>query len=99
MKVDIAYKFRIYPNKEQEVILNKTFGCCRFLWNQMLAERNNVYEQLKDNNEALHSYKHKTESQYKQIFNFLKEPDAKALQNVNHNLFQAFQSRSGIIQS
>ena len=27
---NIAYRFRIYPNREQEVLLEKTFGCCRF---------------------------------------------------------------------
>ena len=31
---NIAYRFRIYPNREQEVLLAKTFGCCRFLYNQ-----------------------------------------------------------------
>ncbi len=92
VKIDIAHKFRIYPNKEQEEILNKTFGSCRFLWNQMLAEKNNVYKQLKDDKDALHAYKYKTEKQYKEEFVFLKEPDAKALQNVNRNLFQAFQN-------
>ena len=51
-----------------------------------------MYERLKDNDETLHSYNYKTEKQYKQTFNFLKEPDAKALQNVNRNLFQAFQN-------
>jgi len=29
MLVNKAYKFRIYPNKQQEVLINKTFGCCR----------------------------------------------------------------------
>ncbi|MFR7912431.1 helix-turn-helix domain-containing protein [Eubacterium ramulus] len=28
--MNIAYRFRIYPNREQEVLLCKTFGCCRF---------------------------------------------------------------------
>ncbi|MBD3186406.1 helix-turn-helix domain-containing protein, partial [Candidatus Bathyarchaeota archaeon] len=42
VKIDIAYKFRIYPNVAQEEMLNKTFGCCRFLWNQMLAEHDDV---------------------------------------------------------
>lgn len=32
-----AYKFRIYPNKTQEVLLNKTFGCVRYTWNQNVA--------------------------------------------------------------
>jgi len=92
VKIDIAYKFRIYPNKGQEEILNKTFGCCRFLWNQMLSEHNDVYERLRNDKNALHSHTYKTEKQYKQEFDFLKDPDAKALQNVNRNLFQAFQN-------
>jgi putative transposase len=58
----------------------------------MLAERNDVYARLKDDKDALHSHKYKTEKQYKQEFEFLKEPDAAALQNVNRNLFQAFQN-------
>jgi putative transposase len=98
MLVDIAYKFRIYPNKEQEEFLNKTFGCCRFLWNQMLNERNEAYQRFKDNKESLHAIKYKTEKQYKQSFPFLKEIDAKALQNVNRNIFQAFQNFFGGIK-
>ncbi len=39
-----AYKFRIYPDKEQEVLLSKTFGCCRFLYNIMLADKIREYE-------------------------------------------------------
>ena len=30
MKILKSYKYRIYPNKEQEVLIQKTFGCCRF---------------------------------------------------------------------
>ena len=32
-----AYKYRIYPNKEQKIQVAKTFGCCRFVYNQTLA--------------------------------------------------------------
>ena len=32
-----AYKYRIYPNKEQEIQIAKTFGCCRFVYNQTLT--------------------------------------------------------------
>jgi|GEM_PF-743376 len=35
-----AYKFRIYPTKGQETVLNQTFGCVRFLWNQHVAAFN-----------------------------------------------------------
>lgn len=43
-----TYKFRVYPNKTQEILLNKTFGCTRFVFNHMLAERKETYEMLKD---------------------------------------------------
>ncbi|MBY6267908.1 MAG: hypothetical protein CW344_06400 [Parageobacillus thermoglucosidasius] len=33
-----AYKFRLYPTKEQEQLLIKTFGCVRFVYNKMLSK-------------------------------------------------------------
>ncbi len=42
-----AYKYRIYPNKEQKTQIAKTFGCCRFVYNQTLAYREESYEQDK----------------------------------------------------
>ena len=42
-----AYRYRIYPNKEQEIQLAKTFGCCRFVCNQTLAYRKDAYEKEK----------------------------------------------------
>ena len=47
--MNIAYRFRIYPNREQEVLLAKTFGCCRFLYNQMLNDKIQEYEATKKN--------------------------------------------------
>ena len=38
-----AYKYRIYPNKEQKIQIAKTFGCCRFVYNQTLAYRKEKY--------------------------------------------------------
>ena len=43
-----AYKYRLYPNKEQEVLIQKTFGCCRFVYNQTLAHRKEMYETKKE---------------------------------------------------
>ena len=43
-----AYKFRIYPNKEQEILIQKTFGCCRFVFNRYLAKRKELYEASKE---------------------------------------------------
>ena len=39
-----AYKYRIYPNSEQRIQIAKTFGCCRFVYNQTLAYRKDIYE-------------------------------------------------------
>jgi putative transposase len=77
----------LYPNKDQQEQLNRTFGCCRFLWNQMLAERNVKYKQYKL--DGIKS-KYKTEAEYKVEFPFLKDADSKALQNVNWHLQEAF---------
>jgi putative transposase len=40
-----AYKFRIYPNKQQEAQLGVTLETCRHLWNMALADRKNMWEQ------------------------------------------------------
>ena len=37
-----AYKYRVYPTEEQRVFFAKCFGCCRKIWNLMLADRNTV---------------------------------------------------------
>ena len=37
-----AYKYRIYPNSEQRIQIAKTFGCCRFVYNQTLAYRKEI---------------------------------------------------------
>ena len=43
-----AYKYRIYPNQEQKLQIAKTFGCCRFVYNQTLAYRKEKYENAKE---------------------------------------------------
>lgn len=47
-----AYKFRLYSTQDQEQ-LAKIFGSIRFVYNKMLAERKETYEQFKDDKEAL----------------------------------------------
>lgn len=92
MKINRAYKFRIYPNQEQKTLLDKTFGSCRFLWNQMLDERKKFYAVNKDNKEVLYNHKYKTEAEYKKDYKFLKEVDSKALQSTTRNMISAFQN-------
>ncbi|WP_459796093.1 helix-turn-helix domain-containing protein, partial [Alkalibacterium sp. m-11] len=38
MKIHKAYKFRLYPNKEQAILINKTIGCSRFIYNHFLNQ-------------------------------------------------------------
>ena len=45
--MNIAYRFRIYPTEEQKILFGKTFGCCRFLYNQMLDDKIREYEKTK----------------------------------------------------
>lgn len=87
-----TYKFRLYPNKTQEILLNKTFGCTRFVYNQMLAERKETYDNLKDDKEKLYSHKYTTEKEYKQEFEWLKEVDSVALQQSRVDLDMAYKN-------
>ena len=78
-----AYKFRLYPNKEQEIMFAKTFGCVRFIYNQMLADKIAHY---KETGEKLNN----TPAQYKKEFEWLKEVDSLALANAQMNLQTAY---------
>ena len=42
-----AIKYRLYPTKEQEEMFAKTFGCCRKIWNLMLADKIDYYKTTK----------------------------------------------------
>lgn len=86
-----AYRFRIDPSAEQEVLIRKTFGCVRFLWNQMLSERQVIYELHKDDKEALRRLKYRTPAGYKAEYQWLREVDSLALCNAQLNLNSAFQ--------
>ena len=77
--MNIAYRFRIYPTEEQKILLGKTFGCCRFLYNQMLDDKIREYEKTKK------MLKH-TPAMYKREYPFLKEVDSLALANVQLHL-------------
>ena len=85
-----AIKIRVYPNQNQKEVLDKTFGCCRFIYNKMLEERIHSYKELKDDKDSLYNYTYKTEKEYKQEYYFLKEVDSKALQSEWRHLKSAY---------
>ena len=84
-----AYKYRIYPNKNQKEIIAKTFGCCRFVYNTYLVKRINAYEESKETFSyvqcANDMKKLKTELEW------LKEVDSTALQSSLRNLDIAYE--------
>ena len=81
--VNKAYKFRIYPNQEQQILFAKTFGCVRFIYNRMLSDKIKYYEETK---QKLNN----TPAQYKKEFEWLKEVDSLALANAQMNLQTAY---------
>lgn len=79
----IAYKYRLYPNKEQQIYFAKCFGCVRFIYNRMLSDRIEYYNKTK---QKLNN----TPAQYKKEFEWLKEVDSLAFANAQMNLQTAY---------
>ena len=75
----MAVKYRIYPNKQQAILIHKTIGCSRLIYNLMLHD---FYE-----NDLI-----KTPAKYKNEYPFLKEVDSLALANSHMDLRQAFRN-------
>ena len=83
LKAQRAYRFRLYPGREQEKLFHRTFGCCRFVYNRMLADKKAMYEETGKT-------KRLTPAGYKKDFPWLKEVDSLALANVQLHLEAAF---------
>ncbi|WP_200931689.1 helix-turn-helix domain-containing protein [Paenibacillus sp. Leaf72] len=80
-----AYKYRIYPNREQQLYLAKTFGSVRFIYNRMLADKINHYKETE-------TMLKNTPAPYKKKFDWLKEVDSLALANAQLNLDKAYKN-------
>ena len=85
MKKNKAYKYRIYPNNEQQILISKTFGCVRFIFYKMLEERIAYYK------ETGLSYKN-SPAKYKKDYEWLKEVDSLALANAQLHLDAAYRN-------
>lgn len=79
----VAYKYRLYPNKEQQIYFAKCFGCVRFIYNRMLSDKIDYYKETK---QKLNN----TPAQYKEEFEWLKDVDSLALANAQMNLQAAY---------
>lgn len=110
--VQKGVRVRLYPTEEQEVLMNKTIGCCRFVHNQTLENCKQSYEQTQhfpSKNERITNL-----VPLKETHGFLKEIDSTALQqsvrdlnssldnffkNRNHFGFPKFKSKHNLKQS
>ena len=85
-----AYKYRIYPNNEQKTQIAKTFGCCRFVYNQTLSYRKDKYEQEKKSVSKTDCNNY-CNRELKKTYEWLKEVDKFALTNAIYNMDSAYQ--------
>lgn len=85
-----AFKFRVYPNKTQQVLLQKTFGCARFVYNHFLVLRIESYK--KDKTSINYNQCSKLLTVLKQEKEWLKEPDKDALQKSIKDLDTAYRN-------
>ena len=106
MIVNKAYKFRIYPNKKQIELINKTIGCARFVFNFFLGKQKNkdaywyICEEMVQNGQlptnnwkgkCLNKYETvKSVKELKKQYIFLKEVDSIALQKSVENLADSY---------
>ena len=95
MNRSYAYKYRIYPNKEQRVFLERTFGCCRFVYNYFLGREKDFYLQNKEeveskrvklHNSKFDNQKHLTQLKKDERYQWLNEVSSHTLQKEVVNL-------------
>lgn len=85
-----AFKFRIYPNKTQEKLIQKTFGCVRFVFNYFLQRRIDAYRK---NKQTINYNRCSSElTVIKKKLEWLREPDKCSLQNSIKNLDTAYKN-------
>lgn len=80
-----AYKYRLYPTTKQATMFAKTFGCCRKVYNLMLADKIKSYEETGE-------FATVTPAKYKKEYPYLKEVDSLALANKQMDLQAAFRN-------
>lgn len=88
--MEYSYKFRIYPNAEQQTLIQKTFGCVRYVYNHFLAQR--IAEYKTTGKSPTRFQQDKALTVLKQEIDWLREPDKCALQNSLKDLDTAYKN-------
>lgn len=86
-----TFEYRIYPNNAQKVLLQKTFGCCRYVFNKVLAMRQEEYKQNKKTN-GINHYITQIPTWKKTDSPWLAEVDSMALQQSLRDLDKAYKN-------
>jgi putative transposase len=85
-----SFKFRIYPNKEQEILLARHFGACRFVFNHYLNKRKETYLEDKKSLNYYDNANDLTQLKKDENFNWLKEINSQSLQSSLRNLDSSY---------
>lgn len=88
--VNKAYKFRIYPTKEQETFFSKHFGCTRFIYNYLLSIRSDAWKNEKKNISGFEAKKMISPLKKTDEFSWLKEVNSQSLQEAALDLEKGF---------
>ena len=86
MVITRAYKIRLYPNRAQRVFFNKSFGCCRVIYNEMLYELQNAYKN------GITLNKNELFKQIKTKYEWMSESDSQGLCNAFQDLNRAYRN-------
>lgn len=85
-----GYKFRIYPTDKQINLIERTFGCCRLVYNNALDRRKKAWDRRKESVSTVELIKNLPEM--KKYLPFLKEVDSKALQQSIRQMDSAYKN-------
>lgn len=92
MKVKRAYKFRFYPDPQQETLLAQTFGCVRYVYNSILRYRTDAYYQAQTKVNYIGANARLTEIKKLPEFAFLNDVSSVPLQQCLRNQQTAFKN-------
>ena len=85
-----SYRYRIEPNAEQKILLNKHFGSVRYVYNYFLNERKNQYRETKKSDNYVAQANKLTKLKKEESTVWLKEINSQTLQQTLKNLEAAY---------
>ncbi|MCL4319113.1 MAG: helix-turn-helix domain-containing protein [Firmicutes bacterium] len=87
-----AFRYRLDPHAEQEILIHKTLGCVRFVYNRMLANHQAIYDGCKNDKATWKQPKYLLPADLKKECAWLKDVDSVALANVERNVQTAYRN-------